>query len=160
PFNPAPNNTASSVLNPQVGTTALDGPQAGTDTNACAGFPDVCDRPMYPALFITDVTNSADSRSGDWQFGGTPIAPHAVFGAWQAAVRTVAMTKRPAVITVTPDADPTKNGTNLAGGDPVPANASLQDYVSEVRWSVDKLLQDGKIMKGHMYRMQFMVHDG
>ena len=38
------------VLNPQVGTMTLDGDQAGTDTSACSGYPDLCDRPMFPAL--------------------------------------------------------------------------------------------------------------
>src|SRR5207249_1624526 len=81
------------------------------------GFPDLCDRPLFPALFITDITDDPSSRSGDWQFGGTPIAPNAVFGTWKGAVRTVDKTKIPTVITVTPDADPAKNNFNLDGGD-------------------------------------------
>src|SRR5438094_356685 len=67
------------VLDPQVGSMTLDGDQAGTDTSSCAGFPDLCDRPLFPALFITDITDNPDSMAGDWQFGGTPIAPNAVF---------------------------------------------------------------------------------
>src|SRR5437773_752462 len=70
------------VLDPQVGTMALDGDQAGTDTSSCAGFPDLCDRPLFPALFITDITDDPSSRAGDWQFGGTPSAPHAAYGGW------------------------------------------------------------------------------
>src|SRR5262249_61802958 len=97
---------------------------------------------------------------GDWQFGGTPIAPHAVFGTWKAAVRTVDATKSPPVVTVIPDKDPVKNAPNLDGGDPVPQDVASQDYLSEVRWSVDQLLLEHKIMKGRVYRMQFMVHDG
>src|SRR5439155_111772 len=75
------------VLAPQVGTMTLDGDQAGTDTSSCAGFPDLCDRPLFPALFITDITDDPSSRAGDWQFGGTPIAPDAVFGTWRRAGR-------------------------------------------------------------------------
>ena len=78
-----------SALNPQVGTTALNGAQAGTDTSACNGNPDLCDRPMFPALFLTDISSDPNSTAGDWQHGGTPIPPHAVFGTWKAAVRTV-----------------------------------------------------------------------
>src|SRR5439155_14419530 len=45
----------------QVGTTALDGEQAGTDTSTCTGSPDLCDRPAFPALFITDITDDPNS---------------------------------------------------------------------------------------------------
>ena len=53
--------------------------------------------------------------------GGRPAAPNAIFGSWKAAVRTVDKTKTPALVTITPDADPAKNNWNLPGGDPVPA---------------------------------------
>ncbi|TMB09264.1 MAG: hypothetical protein E6J71_28445 [Deltaproteobacteria bacterium] len=84
------------VAPPQVGTSALDGDQAGTDTSSCTSFPDLCDRPLYPALFVTDTTGTgtcsgsppnspcttdADcpsgqtcnnlSKAGDWQCEGT-----------------------------------------------------------------------------------------
>ena len=43
-------------------------------------------RPVFPALYITDITNDpANPYAGDWQFGGTGIPPHAVFGTWKAA---------------------------------------------------------------------------
>jgi hypothetical protein len=100
-----------SVTDPQVGTTATSGDQAGTDLSG---------RPLFPALFITDTTTDPSSMAGDWQFGGTPIAPHAVYGTWKSAVRTVDKTKSPAVVTITPDADPAQNHWNLGGGDPVP----------------------------------------
>src|SRR5262249_49162484 len=63
------------VSHPAVGTTALDGDQAGTDTATCAGHPDLCDRPMFPALFLTDITADPSSQAGDWQSGGTPPPP-------------------------------------------------------------------------------------
>ena len=59
---------------------ALTGDQAGTD---------LWGRPMWPALFITDITADPNNRAGDWQFGGTPLGPHAVFGTWKGAVRVV-----------------------------------------------------------------------
>jgi len=64
---------------------------------------------MFPALFITDTTTNATSRAGDWQWGGAAIPPHAVFGTWKGAVRTIDRTKSPAVVTVTPDADLAQN---------------------------------------------------
>ncbi len=67
------------VLYPKVGATAFDGDLAGTDTAKCTGYPDLCDRPMFPALFITDTTSTPSSKAGDWQSGGTAIPPHAVF---------------------------------------------------------------------------------
>jgi len=148
------------VLDPQVGTMALDGDQAGTDTSSCAGFPDLCDRPLFPALFITDITDDPSSRAGDWQFGGTPIAPDAVFGTWKGAVRTVDETRTPPQITVTPDRDPTKNNYNLDGGDAAPTGLTNQGYGAEIVWDVDTLLADGVLQEGRVYRVQFMVHDG
>ena len=145
---------------PAVGTTFLDGAQAGTDTATCAGYPDRCDRPMFPALFLTDVTADPTSRAGDWQAGGVPIPPSAVFGSWKAAVRTVDATRSPAVVTVTPDADPAKNGWNLGSGDAAPAGLNDEGYGAEVRWNVDDLVAAGAMVMGHSYRLQFMVHDG
>jgi len=136
-----------SALNPLVGSTALSGDQAGTDVSG---------RPLYPSLFMTDITADPDSLAGDWQFGGTAIPPHAVFGTWKGAVRTVDKTKNPAVVTVTPDADPAKNDWNLDGGDPAPAGLVNQGYGAEVRWDVAQL----GLIPGHTYRLYFMVHDG
>ena len=145
-----------SVFNPAVGTTAVDGDQAGTDVSSCAGFPDLCDRPIWPALFITDITSDPASRAGDWQFGGTGIPAHAVFGTWKAAVRTVT----PTSVSITPDANPAKNNWNLGPGSDVPPGGfgSLVDegYGAECRWNIDDL----GLLPGHTYRLQFMVHDG
>jgi hypothetical protein len=79
----------------KVGTTALDFDQAGTDTSSC-GTADLCDRPLFPALFVTDTTGTGTcsgsplnspcttdgdcpsgqtcnnlSKAGDWQCEGT-----------------------------------------------------------------------------------------
>lgn len=134
---------------PQVGSMATIGDQAGTDVSG---------RPMFPSLFITDVTNNpSNPTAGDWQFGGTAIPPHSVFGTWKAAVRTVDKTRNPNVITVTPDADPAKNNWNLGpGSDPVPAGLTNQGYGAEARWNISQL----GLVSGHTYRFYFMVHDG
>ncbi|PWU23543.1 MAG: hypothetical protein C5B48_08445 [Candidatus Rokuibacteriota bacterium] len=155
PVSPLTSNPGG-VTNPATGTNILDGDQAGTDTNTCAGFPDLCDRPLWPSMFITDTTNDPNSRAGDWQFGGTPISPSAVFGTWKGAVRNVDNTHSPAVVTVTPDADPAKNNWNLDGGDPAPPGLVNQGYGAEVRWDVSHL----GLQSGHSYRLQFTVHDG
>lgn len=148
------------AIAPQVGTTALDGDQAGTDTASCDGFADRCDRPLFPALFLTDITADADNRAGDWQYGGAPIPPHAVFGTWKAAVRIVDKTKSPAKVSVVPDGNPVKNHWNLGAGAAAPAGLEDEGYGAEVRWSVDQLVAAGRMVLGHSYRVQFMVHDG
>ena len=137
----------STAPNPAVGSTALLGDQAGTD---------ISERPMFPALFITDLTQDPDNRSGDWQFGGTAIPPHAIFGSWKGAVRHVDNTVTPALITVDPDSDPAKNNWNLAGGGPVPTTLKDAGYGAEVQWNLANL----RLISGHTYRFYFMVHDG
>ena len=140
-----------SATDPQVGATALSGDLAGND---------VSDRPMFPSLFLTDITNDPASKSGDWQFGGAGIPPHAVFGTWKGAVRTVDKTSNPPTITVTPDADPATNNWILGSGSDTPPGGfgsyANEGYGAEVRWDVDRL----GLLVGHTYRVQFMVHDG
>src|SRR5213076_638587 len=94
----------SSASSPSCGTNELVGPQSGLD---------VSQRPMWPVLFITDITSDASSRAGDWQMGGRPLGPSAIYGSWKAAVRTVDATMTPNRITITPDADPAKNSWGL-----------------------------------------------
>jgi hypothetical protein len=132
------------VINPQTGTTLLSGLQNGLDPSL---------RPMWPVLFVTDVTADPNSKIGDWQQGGRPITPSAIFGTWKAAVRTVDTTVSPATTTITPDADPAKNNWNLGGGDPVPSGLSNEGYGAEARWNVT-------LTPGRSYRIQAIVHDG
>jgi uncharacterized repeat protein (TIGR01451 family) len=137
-----------SVLNPTVGSTIQGGDQAGVDVSG---------RPMFPALFITDTTADPNSTAGDWQYGGAAIPPTAVFGTWKGAVKTVDYTHTPALVTVTPDADPAKNNWSLgAGADPVPGGLANQGYGAEIRWDLSQL----NLVPGHSYRFYFMVHDG
>jgi hypothetical protein len=144
----SPGPTAQSVINPQVGSTIQSGDQAGTDTS---------DRPMFPALFITDTTYGGNPLGGDWQYGGTGIPPHFVSGSWKAAIRIVDKTTNPATITVTPDADPAKNNWSLGpGSDPVPPGLTNEGYGAEIRWDVAQL----GLQPGHTYRLYFMEHDG
>ena len=142
PFVPTAGSVAGAVANPQVGDPTATDPSG---------------RPFFPSLFITDITDDPDSRAGDWQFGGTPMPPTAVFGTWKGGTRSGA--------DFALDKDPAKNdydldGTGTLQPDPVPAGLENQGYGSEVRWDVNALVAAGKIQTGRLYRMQVMVHDG
>ena len=145
------NAVPDSSVNPQVGTTALSGDQAGIDP---------FERPIWPSLFITDITDDPTSRANDWQYGGTPILPNAIFGTWKGAVKTVDKTVVPTTITITPDVDPAVNGSNLGAGDPAPAGSISQKYGAEARWNISDLIAAGIMTNGRIYRVQVMVHDG
>jgi hypothetical protein len=133
-----------SAVSPKTGTNELVGDNSGLDQSL---------RPMWPALYLTDITSNAQSRAGDWQQGGVPVNPNAVFGTWKAAVRTVDKTVTPAKVTITPDADPAKNNWSLADGDAAPAGLANEGYGAEARWNVT-------LTPGHSYRLQVIVHDG
>jgi hypothetical protein len=143
PVSPLTANPGS-VTNAQTGTNALAGDQSGLDQSL---------RPMWPVLYITDITSNANSRAGDWQQGGRPVGPTEVFGTWKAAVRNVDTTTTPNTVSITPDADPAKNAWNLGGGDPAPTGLKSEGYGAEVRWNV-------ALTAGHSYRIQVIVHDG
>jgi hypothetical protein len=132
------------TIDPQTGTNALVGEQSGLDPSL---------RPLWPVLYVTDLTLDPSSRAGDWQMGGRPINPNAVYGTWKSAVRTVDNTKAPATVSVTPDADPAKNNWDLGIDDPPPSGVKNEGWSSEVRWGV-------VFQPGHSYRLQVIVHDG
>ena len=135
-----------SVAYPQTGSNVLFGAQAGLDQSL---------RPMWPALFITDITSDPNSHIGDWQYGGRPYNPNAVYGTWKAAVRTVDTTVSPNTVTITPNADPAKNNWSLGtGADAVPSSFKKNEgYGAEIVWNL-------ALIPGHSYRVQAMVHDG
>ena len=141
----------TTVLNPSVGTTMESGDQSGNDVAAGGG------RPLWPALYITDITWDPFSRAGDWQQGGIGHSPNRVSGVWKGVTRTIDYTHNPALVTVTADADPSqKNGWNLGGGDAPPAGVVNDGFGCEVVWDVAAL----NLIPGHKYRILFMVHDG
>src|SRR5262249_53593233 len=118
-----PSCSATGGTPPAVGSTAATGDFAAVD-----GY----NRPMYPVVFITDLTtNGADACSptgqgkcGDWQYGGTPQLPSFISGMWKGAVKTIDKTKVPAVVTIVPDADPSKNTALGPGADPIPSGVT------------------------------------
>jgi len=149
PVTPYTNSASGMCASPvAVGTTASTGSQAGNDEEG---------RPIWPALFITDLTvNGPTSRVGDWQQGGTGIIPTGVCGSWKSAVKVIDSTHNPVTVTITPDADPSiKNHWN-AGGETVPAGLDDEGYGAVVKWDVQSL----GLIPGHVYRLQVMVHDG
>jgi hypothetical protein len=131
-----------------VGQTAISGLGAAIDP---AG------RPIFPALFMTDITAVPSSTSGDWQFGGAAHLPDKIYGTWKGAVLKIDNTKVPATSTFTVDSDPAKNNLTLgAGSNPAPNGVTTQGYTAEVVWKLSSLGLDP--LKN--YRLQFMVHDG
>ncbi len=150
PLSTMPSNPGG-VVNPLTGSNSLTGDQAAVDPQG---------RPLWPSLFITDITGNPSNRAGDWQFGGTPVNPNAVFGVWKAASIFLDKTRTPNVRTVNPAADPASNNWNLDGGDPAPPGLVNQGFGAEVRWDVNALIGSGKFLPGHSYRLQLMVHDG
>ena len=152
PITPTP-ASPTCVDKPLVGSTIASGDQAPNDVALGGG------RPLFPALFYTDITTNTTSRSGDWQQGGMAYSPDKVCGTWKGAVRTVDNTKTPAIVTITPDVDPAKNGWNLGSGDaPLGGFSSMPKggYGAEVVWNLNEL----GLIPGHSYRFQVMVHDG
>lgn len=144
------------TLNPQVGALYDVLPDdAGTDA---AG------RPIFPSLFITDITSNPADKSGDWQYGGHPVPPVAVFGSWKTAVKTIDRTGGSGdSVSFSSDENPSpKNVWNLGPG-AVPAPPGLTGDISYgvlYQWDVNQLIAEGKMMAGHSYRVQYMVHDG
>ena len=130
------------VNTPETGTNLIIGQLAGVDPVG---------RPMWPALFITDITTEARGVSGDWQWGGAPVNPTYVAGTWKGAVRTADASGA----SITPDADPAKNNQNYGNGHTAPAGtiAKAEAFGTEVRWDI-------RLEAGHNYRFQVMVHDG
>jgi len=130
-----------------------------------AGNPDIGDvtaadgagRPLYPAAFVTDITNNTTSRAGDWQQNNTnngAQGPQDLFGTWKNAIKSGS--------TITPGADPPANSTFGPGADTPPAIATYEKYRTEVRWNLSQLKDElgNPVQAGHSYRVVFMVHDG
>jgi hypothetical protein len=140
--------------------TAMNG-CPGCATNpavGCQGATDPSGRPLMPALYITDITSNPTSRAGDWQYGGTAIAPGAVFGAWKSCTETISST---GAVTLTVASNPAQNGTNLGpGADTPPPGLQSEGYTAEVRWNLSDLAKAGVLLPGHNYRFYVMVHDG
>jgi hypothetical protein len=157
------------------GAGKLSGGFGGTTahvTNPLVGDRDFSDdffRPLYPAVFVTDITDYLDAngncidpvvpagdqcRAGDWQqltnnLNPSAVAPHDVFGSWKWAT--------PGLTTgISSTNDPSKNSTLGPGADTPPAPLTNLGFLTEARWDATDL----GLTPGRAYRIQFMVHDG
>ena len=153
---PTPIKSASIITSPQIGANDQSGDQSGNDVAVDGG------RPLWPALYVTDITYDLTSRAGDWQQNKTDqpsiaYPPTKICGTWKSAVRIVDKTKVPNLITIQMDRDPSyQNFWDLAGGDAPPPGTIGDKYGAMVAWDISTL----PLYSGHIYRLQFMVHDG
>jgi len=146
--------TGACVTNPDFGATAQSGPQSGNDTAVDGG------RPMWPVLYLTDISFNKDDRSGDWQSGSTVGIPaDQVCGVWTTGVRRV-FTHLGNHVTVAMDPSPAQNHWDLGAGSDVPpggfAAYTDEGYGAEISWDLNNL----PLVAGHRYRLYTMVHDG
>lgn len=160
PVTPSPQKSAGIAIEPQIGATDQTGDNSGNDVGIDGG------RPLWPTLYITDISNDITSRAGDWQQGtkqnpSVGYPPNKICGMWKAAVRIVDKTTNPVQVSLTMDADPQyHNFWNLGGGQTPPVGTVNEKYGAMVAWDVSKLKAKGVLVSGHIYRLQFMVHDG
>lgn len=132
---------ADHISSPNIGNTAAK---------------DIDNFPLFPAVFLTDITNNPADTSGDAQTGGLANKPNDIYGTWKAA-----------------DAqDPTpSNGQppNLGtGADPWPpangpgSNPHDPDFKSEIIWKLSniKAKNNVSLIQGNKYRAQLVLHDG
>ena len=136
-----------SVLNPAIGNAAaLDADKF----------------PVYPSLFLTDITTLPGDVAGDSQDGGQANKLDAIYGTWKGAGA----------------ADPLQNGLTLGGGADAwpPGNGPNGDhstnFSSEAVWNVHNLKAEDSsvnsfpnktflpVQDGHSYRVQVVLHDG
>jgi hypothetical protein len=153
PVTPSPASPAC-VQNPQFGATNQTGLQTGNDVAVDGG------RPIWPVLYVTDITFDKDARDGDWQQGGAAGIPaDQVCGVWTSGVRRVlAYAGNQTIIRMDPD--PAANGWNLGAGAGVPPGGfgayPDEGYGAEVSWDLSAL----GLLPGHHYRLYTMIHDG
>jgi hypothetical protein len=143
-----------------LGSGASVTPYPGSPPNGGQSNPNVGDttavdtagRPLFPALFATDITSNANSRTGDWQQQSDNTnakAPTKLFGSWKGVTGSGS--------SINTGNDPAQNPNwQLGTGADPPPNVTTQGYTSEVVWSVAQL----GLTPGRAYRLQVMVHDG
>lgn len=137
-----------------------------TSTNLINGGTDLAGRPMWPAMFLTDITDNPTSRAGDWQNGGVGYKPTAVYGTWKAATKIVDYTKLEKdgnpYREIKPAVNPSENNAWALGpqADLPPTGLAYQEFAAQVTWDVRELIKNGILLPDHSYRLQFMVHDG
>jgi hypothetical protein len=149
----APSSASSNGTNSFHATNA-----SGGDANA----KDPSGRPLYPALFITNVSGNSASTAGDWQNGGQPRNVNSggpfindVFGQWRTGTVSGG--------TYTRGALGSKNNWSLGTGADAPTDTSFNEgYGAEVRWNLGELTDStgAALQPGSTYRIQVIEHDG
>ena len=92
----------------QFGATDQSGLQTGNDTAVDGG------RPMWPVLYLTDISFDKYDRSGDWQSGSTiGIPADQVCGVWTTGVRRV-YTHLGNAVTIAMDPSPSPNNWGIS----------------------------------------------
>ncbi len=133
---------ASSVVNPAIGNSAAR---------------DSDNFPLFPAVFITDITNLPQDVSGDSQAGGQAKQPSELKGTWKATG------------TADPEANGQERGQGAAPWPPAngPQGIHESDFTSEIVWKTASLTardptagQFVSLQPGHKYRVQIVLHDG
>lgn len=140
---PMNNHPADHVSSPNIGDTNIK------DSN---------NFPIFPAIFLTDITTLPNDTSGDAKSGGEANAPDDIYGTWKKAGAN----------------NPVENNLNLGPGADTwpPANgpgSGAHDYnfTSEIIWKLTKIKAKNPVTglneplwPGHRYRGQIILHDG
>lgn len=124
------------AVNPKVGALNARDP---------AGYP------YFPALFISDVTDDPNNRSGDAKNGGKAYLLDEIYGAWQ-YLGCQSFCSQTNWLYLPSEADPMPKTSNT-GADKYYRESN---YAAEIIWHVDSL----GLKSGRTYRAQFVVHDG
>src|SRR5205085_1742072 len=129
-------------------------------------FHDASNRPLYPTIFITNLTGNPANRAGDWQHGGAPTTHiDNLFGSWTTA-HFVGTTYHSVVPAAKNDwhigvaADNVNYGADTPTGGFGAVGTSL-GFGAEVRWNVSGLHDENglPLAPGNSYRFQVMTHD-
>jgi len=154
PVSPSPASPAC-MTGLQFGATNQSGLQTGNDTAVDGG------RPIWPVVYVTDITLNKGARTGDWEAGSTSGIPASrVCGVWTTGVRRV-FTYLGNKVTVTMDPSPAaQNHWNLGAGADTPPGGfgAFPDlgYGAEVSWDLTTF----GFQPGHRYRLETILHDG
>jgi hypothetical protein len=122
--------------------------------------------PVYPALYLTNITSDPTSTIGDAQNGGAGHPPTRISGAW---------IPEGAGDSGIPHNGPDVNPSGVGLVDPLPAQSNIGHdisgnthdagrlyYAAEIEWNIAALIAQGALQvgAGNTYRAQFVVHDG
>jgi hypothetical protein len=168
-----PTATVNGVHEPATGDQPLEGCVGDPFVNGVYGNNDPSGRAIRPLLFMTELPDTNSTlRTGDWQMAagivpgngtqdvhnGTGFAPTALYGTWKGGVSAVDFTKPTPLVTFTPDPDTGihKNAWPVVAGLTPPPKNLNEGYSAAIVWHIASL----PVQPGHIYRMQFMVHDG